>query len=306
VADRSTATVLVAGVANIGVAAAKLVAGVVTGSAALLAEAAHSIADTLNEVFLLTALTRSSKPADSRHPFGYGKERYFWSLLSAVGIFVLGAGFSIYQGVTALVADEPLTQLRVAYAVLGAAFLFDGVSWWKAARQLRGEAREQRTSAVRHVLHTTDPAAKTVAFEDTAALLGVLLAAGGITLDVILGSRIFDALASILIGLLLVTVAYALGRQNMRLLVGQGVSPTTAAGISRVINESTGVDVLVELLTMRLGPEEVLVAARVDMEDDFTGDDVERVADKVDRRVREAYPEVRHVFVDPTPKPGSD
>lgn len=296
---------LVAGAANVAVAAAKLAAGLVTGSAALLAEAAHSIADTLNEVFLLTALSRSAKPADSRHPFGYGKERYFWSLLSAVGIFVLGAGFSVYQGVTALVEDEPLTQLRIAYIVLAVAFLFDGGSWLRAVWQLRGEARARRTALLKHILRTTDPAAKTVAFEDTAALLGVLLAAAGITLDVLLGTRVFDAIASILIGLLLIAVAYTLGRQNMRLLVGQGVSPQAAAGISRVIDESEGVDAVVELLTMRLGPEEVLVAARVDVEDAFSGDDVEKVADAVDQRVRDAYPEVRHVFLDPTPKPGN-
>src|SRR3954469_4546625 len=178
--DGSFGTVLVAGGANLAIAVAKLVAGALTGSSALLAEGGHSVGDTVNQLFLLTALTRSKKPADVQHPFGYGMERYFWSLLAAVGIFVLGAGFSIYEGIHSLRHPEPVTDALVAFVVLAVSFLFEGTSWVKAIVQLRQEAGERRVGLFRHMFTTPDPTAKTVAFEDTAALIGLLLAAGGL------------------------------------------------------------------------------------------------------------------------------
>jgi cation diffusion facilitator family transporter len=143
-ADESTGTVLLAGAANLAIAVAKAVAGLMSGSTALLAEAAHSVADTLNQVFLLTALRRSRKPADARHPFGYGMERYFWSLLAAVGIFVLGAGFSIAEGIRAVLRPEPIAALVIAYSVLAVSFVFETISWLRAVRQVR---RERGTEA---------------------------------------------------------------------------------------------------------------------------------------------------------------
>ena len=298
--DGSVGTVLLAGGANLAIAVAKLVAGFLTGSAAMLAEGAHSVADTVNQLFLLTALSRSKRPADVQHPFGYGMERYFWSLLAAVGIFVLGAGYSIYEGIHSLLHPEPVKAVLVAYGVLGLSFVFEGTSWLKAVIQLRREAGERGVGVFQHVFTTPDPTVKTVAFEDTAALVGILLAAGGITLHTLSGSGIWDGIASILIGILLVGVAISLGSSSKRNLIGEAMPETARTGITKVINESVGVDVVVELLTMRLGPDDVLVAARVDVDDAATGGDVERVADDVERRIRVAYPEVRHVFLDPT------
>jgi cation diffusion facilitator family transporter len=298
--DGSFGTVLLAGAANLAIAAAKLVAGFLTGSAAMLAEGAHSVADTVNQLFLLTALSRSKKPADVRHPFGYGMERYFWSLLAAVGIFVLGAGYSIYEGVHSLMHPEPVEALLVAYAVLGLSFVFEGTSWLKAVLQLRREADNRGVGVFKHVFTTPDPTAKTVAFEDTAALIGILLAAAGITLHALSGSGVWDGIASILIGILLVGVAISLGSSSKRNLIGESMPESVRNGIIRVINDSVGVDVVVELLSMRLGPDDVLVAARVDVDDAATGGDLERVADDVERRIRDSYPEVRHVFLDPT------
>jgi cation diffusion facilitator family transporter len=298
--DGSFGTVLLAGGANLVIAVAKIVAGAVTGSSAMLAEGAHSVADTVNQVFLLTALSRSKKPADSQHPFGYAMERYFWSLLAAVGIFVLGAGFSVYEGIHSLLHPEPVVEPLVAYVVLGLSFLFEGASWLKALFQLRREAGQRDVGFFKHVLTTSDPTAKTVAFEDTAALIGILLAAGGITLHLLTASGVWDGIASILIGLLLVGVAVSLGSTSKRNLIGEALPEAEREGLTRLINESMGVDVVVELLTMRLGPDDVLVAARVDVDDAATGEDLERVADEVDRRIRVAYPEVRHVFLDPT------
>jgi cation diffusion facilitator family transporter len=297
----SRATVLLAGTANLAIAVAKIAAGLLTGSAAMLAEGAHSVADTLNQVFLLTALNRSRRPPDTAHPFGYGKERYFWSLLAAVGILVLGAGFSFLQGVHALLSPEAPTDIVTAYAVLGVAFVFEGTSWVRAAHQLRREAAEQKVSTVDHALRTPDPTAKTVAFEDTAALIGIVVAAAGLSLDALTGSGRWDGVASILIGALLIVVAYALGKQNMRLLVGEAVTPEEQRDLERLIEDSPGVDVVVEVLTMRLGPDEVLVAARVDVDDEVRGGDLERSADAVEARVKERFPDVRHVFLDPTP-----
>jgi cation diffusion facilitator family transporter len=298
--DDSTSTVLLAGGANLLIAVAKTIGGLVSGSTAMLAEAAHSVADTLNQVFLLTALRKSHKPADAQHPFGYGMERYFWSLLAAVGIFVLGAGFSIYEGIGAILEPEEVSGLLIPYVVLGTSFVFESVSWLKAVRQVHGEAERAGRSTVRHLRETTDPAVKTVAFEDTAALIGIVLAAVGVTLHVVTGQGFWDGAASVAIGVLLIGVAFALGRENKDMLIGQAVPQALQDGIREEILSSDGVDDVVELLTMRLAPDEVLVAARVDLDDSATGDALERFAADVDRLIRRRFPEVRHVFLDPT------
>ena len=304
--EESTLTVLVAGAANLGIAVAKGIAGLLSGSSSMLAEAAHSAADTINQILLLTALRRSRRPADSVHPFGYGMERYVWSLLAAVGIFVLGAGFSIYQGVDAIIVNHAIADLPITYAVLAMSALFEGTSWLRAVAQLRKEARQQDVSLPRHVVQTTDPTAKAVVFEDSAALVGLALAAGGVTLHAVTGSALWDGVASILIGLLLVVVAYSLGRQNMDFLLGRSADAATVAHLASTIEGADGVDEVLEVLTMRLGPDEILLAARVDVADDQTGISIERLADEVERRVRSRHPDVRHVFVDPTPSHDRD
>ena len=208
----------------------------------MLAEAAHSFADTLNQVFLMAALKRSKKPADIQHPFGYGMERYFWSLLAAVGIFVLGAGYSIYEGVRAILEPEELTGLVIAYVVLGISFVFEGdlLAEGDAAGTRRGQGAgpgDPRPPAA-----TPDPTAKTVAFEDTAALIGIVLATVGVTLHAVTGQGFWDGAASIAIGLLLIGVAYALGRENKDFLIGQSVSEELRTGIRNEIEDAPGVD----------------------------------------------------------------
>ena len=289
--DESLGTVLVAGGANLAIAVAKIVAGALTGSSSMLAEGAHSVADTVNQIFLLTALKRSAKPADVQHP---------------VGIFVLGAGFSVYEGIHSLMHPEPIEALTVAYVVLGVSFLFEGTSWVKAVVQLRREAGRQRIGVLQHVFRTPDPTVKTVAFEDTAALLGILVAASGITLHALTGNSAWDGIASILIGVLLVGVAISLGSSSKHDLIGEAIPKEDRDGLTRVINETAGVDVVVELLTMQLGPDDVLVAARVDVDDSASGGDLEQIADTVEHRIREAYPQVRHVFLDPTDATGTE
>ncbi len=299
--DESTPTVLLAGVANLLIALAKLAAGLASGSAAMLSEAAHSIGDTMNQVFLLAALRRSRKAPDEEHPFGYGMERYFWSLLAAVSIFVLGAGFSAYQGVKALTSSEPAGSPTWPFVVLAFSFVFEGTSFLRALWQLRGNARTAGTGMGDHLAHEADPALRAVVWEDGIALVGILFAAGGLALDAVTGGRTFDGVASLLIAALLVGVAYGLGRQNQQYLIGKAAPQGLREDLGRLITSTEGVDSVLELLTMRLSPDQVLVAARVDLADHLSPEEVEHAADDVECRIRERFPEVQYVFLDPTP-----
>jgi cation diffusion facilitator family transporter len=299
--EESARTVAVAGVANLLIAAAKLVAGLASGSSAMLAESAHSVGDTMNQAFLLTALRRSQRPADAEHPFGYGMARYFWSLLAAVGIFVLGAGFAAYEGVTALIHPGETGSPLWSLVVLAVAFVFEGVSFVRAVWQLRREAAAAGRPAAVHLRSEAEPALRAVVWEDGVALIGLVLAAAGLLLDEATGTQVWDAVASLAIAVLLVVVAYGLGRQNMEHLIGKAVAPDMQRRLADLIRGTDGVDGVLELLTMRLGPDEVLVAARVDLASGYDPEELEQAADEVERRIREQFPEVRHVFLDPTP-----
>jgi cation diffusion facilitator family transporter len=299
---RSRLTVLVAGAANLVIAVAKLVAGWTAGSAAMLAEAAHSLADTLNEGFLLAAVHRSNKAADRTHPFGYGMERYFWSLLAAVGIFVLGAGFAVYQGVMVLVVGAPRSGPPYwSYAVLAVAFVVEGTSLVRALWQLRTEAAAQGTRPWRYLVDDAEPTLRAVVSEDSVALLGIFIAAAGLTLKELTGDETWDGIASLLIGALLALVAVGLGRQNQQYLVGKALPRHVQRAVAAHIESAEGIDGMLELLSMRLGPDDVLVAARVDLAQGRSGDEFERVADEIEARIQSEFPEVRHVFLDPTP-----
>ncbi|TDD73832.1 cation diffusion facilitator family transporter [Actinomadura rubrisoli] len=294
-------TVLVAGAANLILAITKLIAGALAGSSAMLAEGAHSVADTLNQGFLFASLGRSARPPDRRHPFGYGNERYFWSLLAAFGIFVAGAGFSIFEGVLAISGHSGEgTHVWLAYAVLALAAVLEGTSWVRAYTQARRETSGNGRRLVDHVWRTPDVTFKAALFEDTAAMIGLAIAAAGLTLREITGSALWDGLASILIGLLLVTVAFALGRDSMGLLIGRAADPDALREIRAEIARAPGVTGVDELLTMHFGPEELLVAAKVHFSDEISADEAEDVAGAIDRRLRERIPIVRHVFLDPT------
>ncbi|WP_086841114.1 cation diffusion facilitator family transporter, partial [Amycolatopsis kentuckyensis] len=228
----STLTVLLAGGVNLAIAIMKLIAGIITGSGAMLSEAAHSVADTITEVLLLTALKRSERPADRVHPFGYGKERYFWSLLAAVSIFASGAMFALYEGVSTLLGHgETQSTSLLSYIVLAVAFLLESTSWLQAVRQVVRESRAENRSLWTYLRLIDDPTPKTVLFEDSAALVGLLLAFGGIGLHQLTGSEVWDGIASIAIGLLLACVAYLLGRTNRGLLVGRQADPAIVRGV---------------------------------------------------------------------------
>lgn len=292
-------TVVVAGVANIVVMLAKLVAGVLTGSSAMLAEAAHSFADTLNQAFLFTSVHQGARPADRTHPFGYGQERYFWSLLAAFGIFIAGALFSVFEGILSL--HSKTHNFVIAYVVLGVCVVAEGTSFLRATHQLRGEARRDHTELIEHVKTSPDTTVKAALFEDTAAVIGLVLAAGGLLLEQLTGSPVFDGAASIAIGVLLVVVAVRLALDSRELLIGRAADPKVQELIRSEIEDTPGVDRLVELQTMHLGPDSIIVAARVDLSDEARGDQVENLAEDIDRRLADRLPVSAHVFVDPTP-----
>ena len=293
-------TVLTAGVANLVIALAKLAAGLISGSSAMLAEAAHSVADTVNQVFLLASLRTGARPPDAEHPFGYGQERYFWSLLAAVGIFVAGAGFSIFDGVLAIIRGEQTGSIAISYIVLAVSFVAEGTSLTRAAHQMSGEARQRRRRLTDHIRRSPDTTVKAALFEDTAALAGLVLAALGLGLDAVTGSAVWDGSASIAIGLLLIVVAYQLGMDSRDGLIGQAIDPEEQRMIAEEIRSTPGIDEVVELRTMHLGPESVIVAARVAFSDDVSADGAEDISGDIDRRLRDRMSIQPHVFIDPT------
>ncbi|PKV93162.1 cation diffusion facilitator family transporter [Amycolatopsis echigonensis] len=299
----STLTVVLAGGVNLAIAVLKLVAGIITGSGAMLSEAAHSVADTITEVLLLTALKRSERPADRRHPFGYGKERYFWSLLAAVSIFASGAVFALYEGFTTVFGKgAEQTKPIVGYIVLALAFALESVSWAQAVRQVRRDAKAEQRTFFAYLRMIDDPAPKTVLFEDSAALVGLLLAFAGIGLHQLTGSDVWDGIASILIGVLLACVAYLLGSTNRGLLIGRQADQRLVRGIRDHLGSAPEIDALVDLQTMLMGTDHVLVCARVDFDDALGAADLERACVRMAEELSERFPDVAEVFIEPVPR----
>jgi cation diffusion facilitator family transporter len=299
----STLTVLLAGGVNLAIAIMKLVAGIITGSGAMLSEAAHSVADTITEVLLLTALRRSERPADRQHPFGYGKERYFWSLLAAVSIFASGAMFSFYEGFSTVFGEpEEQTSPIVGYIVLALAFAMESVSWLQALRQVRKEAAAADRSMADYLRTIDDPAPKTVLFEDSAALIGLLLAFAGIGLHQLTGSQVWDGVASIAIGVLLAVVAYALGRTNRGLLIGRQADPGIVRGIHEALRSAPEIEIVVDLQTMLMGADQILVCARVDFDDSLGASELEHACVRLAGELQAGFTDVTEVFIEPVPR----
>jgi len=301
----STGTVIVAGVVNLGIALAKLVGGLISHSSAMLSEAAHSVADTVTEVFLFVALKRGQKPPDEKHPFGYGRETYFWAFIASLTTFLVGAGFSFYQGITTIIEREPQGDPLVSYIVLAVSFVLEGISFRKAVKQVRGAARQWGVSPTGYLSRTTDTTVKAVTFEDAAALVGLVLAALGLFLEEMTGDPLWDGVSAITIGLLLLVVAYVLARANMSLLVGQAASPRIE---QELMAEITALEHVVDvpfLLTSVIGPGQLLVAAKVDFDDDVSAGEIERISDEAEQRLVGRHEGVRYVFLDPTAGDGN-
>jgi cation diffusion facilitator family transporter len=300
----STATVVVAGLANLGIAIAKLVGGLISHSSAMLSEAAHSLADTITEVLLFVALKRGDKAPDERHPVGYGRETYFWALLACLATFTLGAGFSFYQGAETVLEGEEQGDPLIAYVVLGLSFLLEGASWLKAVRQVRSSARRWGTTPRRYLAQTSDTTVKAVTFEDSAALVGLVLAALGLAMEQVTGDPVWDGVAAILIGVLLLIVAGALAKANVSLLIGQSIPERLRDELRAEIEALPQVTAVPVLLTSVIGPGQLIVSAKVDFVDEVTVADVERASDEAERRLVARHGGVRFVFLDPTPGDG--
>ena len=303
--DESLPTVLLALAANLAVALLKLAAGLLSGSGALLSEAAHSLGDTSTELLLLTALNRSGQQADRRHPFGYGKERYFWSLLAAMGIFISGAIFSIYEGVHTITDDPGQKMAWINYAVLALSACLEGASLRQGLHQASAAARQRNRGLGSYVRDPEDPTVKSVVLEDSAALVGIALAAGGVGLHQLTGSAVWDGAASIAIGLLLIVTSGALARTCRSLLVGQQADPRLLRDIEMRLEQEPEVDDVVDLLSMMMGPGTVLLCARIDFVDCVDAGDLERACVRIDESLRAEFPELGEIFLEPVPRSDS-
>lgn len=284
-APASMLTVLVALGANLLIAIAKTIAAALTGAASMVAEAAHSWADTGNEIFLYVAARRSVKPADASHPIGYGREAYVWSLFAAFGLFAIGAGVSIMHGVQELFDPEPADRFGISYAVLAIAFVLEGTSFLQAWRQSRREATASHRDLLDHVMSTSDPTLRAVFFEDAAALIGLVIAFVGILLHQITGSAAPDAIGSILVGLLLAVVAFVLIRQNRRFLIGVAVEPEVRAAALQRLLAHPAIEQITYLHIEYVGPGRVFVVAAVDLAGDTAEHEVAATLNEIEDEV---------------------
>ena len=282
--------------ANVAIAITKFIVAGMTGSSAMLSEAVHSTVDTGNGLLLLVGLHRSKRPASRDHPFGHGKELYFWSLIVAVLIFGLGGGISMYEGVQHMRRPEPLTDPYWNYVVLGAAALFEGTSFFIALRQFRSEAKGR---PFWRSLHTSkDPSVYTVLAEDGAALLGLLLAAAGVYASHALDMPVLDGAASVAIGVVLAGVAVLLIRESHGLLIGEGIQRETADAIVALAQAHASVVRALPPLSMYLGSDEVLLAMDVEFVAGTSADTVVGTIEAIEREISERYPRINRIYIE--------
>ncbi|HEX7124667.1 MAG TPA: cation transporter [Thermodesulfobacteriota bacterium] len=299
-ARRGTGIIYAAMGANLAIAAAKFAAYGASGSAALLSEGFHSVADTFNQVFLLLGVYLQHRPPTEEHPFGFGRERFFWSFCAAIFIFVGGAVASLYEGIQRW-GHQPSAVAEShfwAYLTLAAAFLFELASWAVAVREIRHVAREERWGFLETVKRSKDPTIKTVLYEDSVALTGVVVAAVGIWLSERTSEPRFDAAGSIVIGALLAIMAFVLAAQTRSLLLGEAASAEDRARIRRAIERTPGIERVVEVLTVHIAPEQVIVSGHVVMAPSLSGLDVARRIEAAETAVRAAVPEVSKIFLE--------
>ncbi len=288
--------IIAAFLANLGIALAKFVASFISGSSAMLAEAVHSVADTTNQVFLFIGLKRAKKPPTPLHPFGFGQERYFWTFVVAMSLFVIGGTFSVYEGIAKSIHPHPLENLTVSYIVLGVSIVLEGLSFWTAWKEFVRQRGD--TPTVNFIRQTKDPVLVTVLFEDASALLGLLIALVGITLSHITGELFFDGLASVLIGILLILVAVFLAWESKSLLIGESASPENVHRILTAVEDTDGIERVGELLTMHLGPDQILVNLSLDFNDNLNAEEIEHTTAELELRIREGVPAATRIFIE--------
>ena len=294
----SSRKVLYAAIAgNILVAATKFAAAALTGSSAMLSEAVHSVVDSGNSLLLLYGMHRAKALPDQEHPLGYGREIYFWSFVVAVLVFALGAGFSLFEGIAHVIAPEPMQNPAINYTVLGFSALFDGATWWIALRNFKGHLLYRELfSAIRN---SKDPPSFMVLFEDSAALIGLIVAFAGTYLSVRLGLPVLDGVASIMIAFVLAATAVLLAKETKGLLIGESADRIIVDSIMRLASEMDGVDHANGVLTIHLAPQQIAVFLSLEFADELKASDIEVRVAELERRLRHAHPTVIALFVKP-------
>lgn len=283
-------------IGNSLIAITKFGASAHTGSSAMLSEAVHSLVDTGNQWLLLYGLKRSKRPADRKHPFGYGMEEYFWAFVVAILIFGLGAGISFYEGLKRVMEPHELGSPYVNYIVLSLAILFEGASWLIAFQEFRkGKGTRGWMAEIRH---SKDPTKFTVLFEDTAAMLGLVVALTGIALAQYLHMPVLDGAAAIVIGVILATTAALLAYECKGLLIGEAASPAVIMSIRNTASAQEGVDAVNEVLTMHLGPEDILANLSLDFADGLPAEEVEATITRLEQAIKTEHPQVKRIFIE--------
>jgi len=281
---------------NFLIAITKFFAAFFTGSSAMLSEAIHSVVDTGNQVLLLYGMRRARRSADEQHPFGYGMELYFWTFVVAIIIFGLGAGVSVFEGISKIREPHPITNPTINFIVLALAGVFEAVAWTIAFLEFRRS--KGGTGYFEAVRRSKNPAIFTVLFEDTAAMLGLIVAFVGIWLAGVLHMPVLDGVASIIIGTILAVTASLLAFECKGLLIGEGASRETIAGVRTIVASGDRIKAINEILTMHMGPEDILLTLSIDFAGNMDSDQVEATISDMERRIKDAYPEIKRVFIE--------
>ena len=292
----SKVAVVAAVIGNLLIAVIKFIAASLTGSSAMLSEGIHSLVDTGNGVLVLVGMRRSAEKADAEHPFGHGKELYFWTFVVAISIFAIGGGMSIYEGILHLINPVHVENPWPSYIVLAISAVVEGSSFFVAMREMN--AARGKTGVAKFIRTSKDPSLFTVVFEDSAAMLGLAVAFVGIFLGQVTGSPLFDGAASVIIGLILVGVAFLLARESKGLLIGEGVEPAMLDHMRSLIEADESVDALGAVRTMYLGPNDLLVALDVAFRAGMPAEQIHVAVGRIEDALKGAYPEVGRVYIE--------
>ncbi len=292
--NESVVAIFAAIIGNLLIAVVKFTASLFTGSSAMLSEGIHSVVDTGNGLLMLVGIRSSRRPPDEEHPFGHGRELYFWSLVVAFSIFAVGGGVSIYEGITHLQHPEQIENVWWNYGVLGASLIFEGITWlfgWRAFSKVR-----RGRSVVEAMRLSKDPTSFTVLLEDSAAMAGLLVAFVGVFLSHELGMPLFDGVASILIGVILCLVALFLGAESKSLLIGEAADKETIRGIRQVAEAETNVEEVLKILTIYIGPNDVAATLELKFQPEITATELRHAIRRIELAIREKYPAIKRVY----------
>lgn len=295
-ANSSKLVIYAALAGNTLIAITKFTAAAFTGSSAMLSEGIHSLVDTGNQVLLLHGIRQAQKPASAKYPFGHGKEIYFWAFAVAILIFAVGAGVSIYEGILHILHPVAMKDATINYIVLGASMVFEGAAWFFALREFT-KAKGKR-GYIEAVQRGKDPSMFVVLFEDSAALLGLVVALLGVWLSQVTGNPVFDGVASVLIGLVLGGTAVWLAYETKSLLIGESASREVVEGIRRIVTTEPSINHVNEILTMHMGPDFILANISVDFRDDIPADTIEKTIASLDQKIKSRFTDVKRIFIE--------